>query len=104
MEIKWLNNAKEDLLSIYSYYYAIRPEIAQRIYNNIILESGLLSEFPHLGKVEPLLNGLEMVFRSLVTEFGKYKIIYYIYQETIYISHVWDCRQNPDNIDKSGFI
>lgn len=98
MEIKWLNNAKEDIVSVYNYYKTIHPNIAATTYNNIIEETGLLANFPRLGKVEPLLSGLEVEFRSLVTKCGNYKIIYYIYDDTIFVSHIWDCRQNPESI------
>jgi len=60
----------------------------------------LLATQPYLGKVESLLEGLEFPFRSLVTKSGLYKIIYFIDGDTVYISRIWDCRQDPRNINK----
>ena len=53
-----------------------------------------LEEFPTLGKVEPLLEDRNKLYRSLVlTE--QNKIIYFVESDTIYIVDFWDTRREP---------
>ena len=100
MNIEWLNNAKTDLLTLFAFYESKSTIVAVKMYNGIIEEVEILATQPYLGKVESLLEGLEFPFRSLVTKSGLYKIIYFIDGDTVYISRIWNCRQDPRNINK----
>ena len=53
-----------------------------------------LSDFPELGRIEPLLQDRSKSYRSLVAT--KYnKIIYYVDDDKIYIVDFWDTRREP---------
>ena len=59
----------------------------------------LLADNPLLGFYEQALSSEPQGFRSLVHEL--YKIIYFIEDDIIYISAIFDCRQNPDKLRTS---
>lgn len=94
----WYNEALEDLEQIYNYYFEINPNVAQRIYREIVGEVRHLKEFPHIGAVEPYLEDKELGFRYLVTKDGLFKIIYFISNNAVVISRVWSCRQDPKKL------
>ena len=50
-----------------------------------------------MGLVEPLLEGRNKVYRSLVIH-KLYKLVYYVDEETIYIADLWDVRRDPDRL------
>ena len=55
-----------------------------------------LEDFPELGKVEPLLENRNRLYRSLVL--GELNnIIYYIENDTIWVVDFWDTRREPKN-------
>ena len=55
-----------------------------------------LAKFPLIGKVEPLLQGRSLQFRSLVIH-EHYKLIYHYDEtaETLRIAALWDTRREP---------
>ena len=48
---------------------------------------------------EWLLEEFSREYRSLVV-MRKYKVIYFIEDEIVHISAIWDCRRNPDTLIK----
>jgi len=104
MKIIWSKEAKADLDSIYVFQATFNENAAVRIYNAILDEVEILLKFPNLAPIEELLPSNKYTFRSLITKSGKHKIIYFIDIDTIYITHIWDCRRNPKNIRYSGRI
>jgi plasmid stabilization system protein ParE len=100
MRLIWLPVAVSDLNAVFDFYIQKNYNAAVVIYNNIVNEADILMKYPNIGMIEPLLDDLPYIFRSLVTKSGIYKIIYYIWEDTIYISHIWDCRRNPETIRK----
>lgn len=53
-----------------------------------------------MASVEQLLDGEPEMFRSLVV-LRRYKVIYYVTDETIYVADIWDCRQDPAILKES---
>ena len=51
-----------------------------------------------MGQVEGNLVELNQKHRYIVE--GNYKIIYIVIDSTIYITDVFDCRQNPDKMKR----
>ncbi|MBE0640280.1 MAG: type II toxin-antitoxin system RelE/ParE family toxin [Bacteroidales bacterium] len=51
---------------------------------------------PYQGQTEPLLEHLGKSHRRLII--GHYKIIYRVYGEYIYITDIFDSRQDPDKM------
>ena len=98
MKVFWTAFAESQLDSIYEYIQAISPYSAKDIYNDILDESAMLARFPRMAPIEPLLSQFSKEYRSLVIR-RNYKVVYYIDCETtIYIVAVFDCRQNPEEL------
>ena len=69
---------------------------AHRILNDIVDRFDQLVLYPRSGNVEPHLIHLGQRHRYLVE--GNYKIIYTIRGKTIYITDIFDTRQDPDKM------
>ncbi|MCD7971138.1 MAG: type II toxin-antitoxin system RelE/ParE family toxin [Candidatus Azobacteroides sp.] len=95
MKISWTKEAVEDLDIIYQYYKKISPVIADRIYDRIITEAEILMTFPEIASIEPLLADKKPLARSLIIN-RIFKVIYYLAKDSIIITNIWDCRQNPE--------
>ena len=78
----------------------IAPKISQgklfEIRKQILDAADTLLLQPQQGQIEPYLEHLSLGHRRLVE--GNYKIIYRIIGEYIYITDVFDSRQNPDKM------
>jgi len=92
-KIVWSSNAKFDLLKILEYFYIRNGSKTYSVKLNSKIRRAvrLLSNHPFLG----LQSDVENV-RALVE--GDYAIFYQVDIETIRITAIWDCRQNPDNL------
>ncbi|MCB8964436.1 MAG: type II toxin-antitoxin system RelE/ParE family toxin [Bacteroidales bacterium] len=63
------------------------------IRDSILDAADTLKEQPHLGQKEYLLEHLGLEHRRLIV--GNYKIIYKLTSDYIYITDIFDTRQNP---------
>ena len=92
-KIVWSPNAEIDLLKILEYFYILNGSKTYSVKLNSKIRRAvrLLSNHPFLG----LQSDVENV-RALVE--GDYAIFYQVDIETIRITAIWDCRQNPDNL------
>jgi len=97
MNIIFSDLALEQLESIYNYLQTESNNAAVFIHNHILDEIERLKDFPQIAPIEPELIGYAHMYRSLVVE-KNYKVIYYIENETIHISTLFDCRQNPQKL------
>jgi len=98
MEIQWLDNAREDIISLYGWYARESLIAAANIYLGIMEDVDVLADNPRMGHPESLLEGLEYEFRTLLSSSRNHKIIYFIDEDTIFISRIWDCRQKPSRL------
>lgn len=57
-----------------------------------------LQDNPLLGARELLLEGQELVYRHIVIP-PYFKLIYTIYEDTIYFSDIWDTRRDPKKLE-----
>jgi addiction module RelE/StbE family toxin len=93
MNIIWTKPAKKDLKKIFNYFkQKVSLNIALNIINSILSKTSIL-ETHSIGVKEELLAHLNQEHRSIID--GNYKIIYFIHYKTVYITHVFDTRQNP---------
>lgn len=67
MTIEWLDEAREDMISLYAWYARESRRAARRYSKAILDDVKRLATQPRLGHPEPLLEGLEYEFRTLVT-------------------------------------
>ena len=94
MRVQWTNSAKEDLEDIFSYYTFVASEkVAKSITKRIVKRSIDLKSNPFIGVKEELITDKSKQYRYLVVD--NYKIIYFIVDDLVVISTVFDSRQNP---------
>jgi len=96
MDIIWTNPAKRDLKIIFNYYKKkVSPNLANKITNSIIANTSILKT-QNIGAIEQLLVHLKQEHRFIID--NNYKIIYIIQNSSVYITHVFDTRQNPPTL------
>ena len=97
MEVKkifWTEFAINQLEQIFDYYkYKASIKVAKKISQQIVDRTINLETNPLIGTKELLLENRKSEYRYLVE--GNYKIIYFIEENYIKISSIFDCRQNP---------
>jgi plasmid stabilization system protein ParE len=95
--IIWTYFAILELKNIYLYYKLVASEaIAKKIKKSLLDSTKTLSKKPHIGQIEENLIELKQKHRYILN--GNYKIIYFISNKDIYMTDIFDCRQNPQKI------
>ncbi len=87
-------NSLEDALDF------LAPKVSRNklseIRNHILDAADTLLQHPLQGQEEPYLKHLSLGHRRLIE--GHYKIIYRVTSEYIYITDIFDSRQDPDQM------
>lgn len=97
MKVEFTNFAKAELQNIYDYYSSVASdEIALKIIDRILDEVENLERLPNLGSKEPVLEELKKSHRYIVC--GNYKIIFYSTSKMVFVTDIFDCRQNPEKM------
>ncbi|MDR1610330.1 MAG: type II toxin-antitoxin system RelE/ParE family toxin [Candidatus Symbiothrix sp.] len=95
MKLYFTDTAIADLDSIY--FWREMPT-AKKTLQTILEEIKILRNFPDIAPVDPMFNEETKTIRSLVVAKGLYRVLYYIENNYVYISRIWDCRMNPNKI------
>jgi len=95
MKLLWFADAIADLNEIYDYYVTLNPRAAAILYNSILDDAEIVRINPHIAPIEPLLDDLPEKYRSLLVAKARYKLIYYIDNECIFVVQVYSSRRNP---------
>lgn len=99
MKVYWTKFALNSLSEIYRYYREnVSVDIASNIRDSVIASTRQLEKHSLSGEIEELLLDLSESHRHLVR--GNYKIIYKIKDRKIYITDVFDTRQDPNKVIK----
>ena len=98
MKLFWFSEAVADLDEIYDFLVFKNPRAAATLYNSILDEAKILCSQPFVAQKEPLLHDLPDEYRSLIVAKGKYKLVYYVEDESVFIVQVFACLQNPDKL------
>ena len=101
MEVKvlWSDTSLVQLQEIFDYYsFKASHSIARKIVKGIVKKSILLESNPLIGVKEPLLLDRPFEYRFIVE--NNYKIIYRFNDNIARIVSVFDCRQNPQKLDR----
>ena len=99
MKVFWTKSALNSLSEIFKYYKEnVNSAVAINIKDSIFASAKQLEKHSLSGQIEDLLIDLSENHRYLVR--GNYKIIYKVYKGKIYITDVFDTRQNPDKVIK----
>ncbi|HKR04764.1 MAG TPA: type II toxin-antitoxin system RelE/ParE family toxin [Bacteroidia bacterium] len=97
MKITLTDFAKRQVHAIYSYYKETASvPVAKKIKKEIDETIFQLKDFPESGQVEEAMNRFGKKYRRLIS--GNYKIIYRIEENKIYVTDVFDSRQDPSKI------
>ncbi len=84
---------------IYKYYkFHVSVKVAQKIIGQIFARTESLENFAERGRIESDLKVFNQKHRFVLE--GNYKIIYRIEDDNIYVTDVFDTRQNPEKITK----
>jgi len=98
-KIIWSAFASEMLKNIYYYHEEnASVAVAQNILANIFNTTKQLESFPESGQIEENLRKLKQEHRYLIS--GNYKIIYRIIESEIFITDIFDSRQDPSKMNK----
>ena len=98
-QIIWTNFAISELKNIFLYYRIVaNDKVADKIRKSIFDATRPLTKEPLIGQIEENLLDLKQGHRYLVE--GNYKIIYRLVGNDIYITDIFDCRQNPQKIKR----
>jgi plasmid stabilization system protein ParE len=98
-QIIWTNFAISELKSIYLYYRMVASDkVADKIRKSVFDSTRPLIKDPLIGAIEENLKDLKQGHRYFVE--GNYKIIYKVFQNNIYITDIFDCRQNPKKMKR----
>ena len=101
MKILWTKFALDSLHDIFIYYKEnVSKLVAQNIKNSILSCTWQLEKQPLSGSVEKLLINLEEGHRFIIR--GNYKIIYKIQNKKIFITDIFDTRQDPESIKRNN--
>ena len=98
-EIRWLKEAEDELASIVNYVLQNQGQnVAVQVYDNIISQIDLLTEFPELGTSETKYKFKGKPLRVL---HSKHTRVFYAIQETcINIILLWSNRMDDRKIGK----
>ncbi len=98
-QIFWTNFAISELKNIYLYYRMVASDkVADKIRKSVFDATRPLIKDPLIGAIEENLKDLKQGHRYLVE--GNYKIVYRVFQNNIYITDIFDCRQNPQKMKR----
>lgn len=95
MVVIWTEDAITQFRATYRYLLGVAGKnVAKRMANKIESTAAKLATHPKMGAVEEYLKQMPEGYRSFVVH-KNYKLAYHIENQTIYISALFDCRQNP---------
>ncbi|HMN07015.1 MAG TPA: type II toxin-antitoxin system RelE/ParE family toxin [Flavobacteriales bacterium] len=97
MRLQVSEYAAARIADIWDYYAEEASErVADKITRKIVDDIEWLLDHPRGGQYEPLLERLGLGHRRKVS--GNYKIIYRIVDDLIFVSDVFDTRQDPEKM------
>ncbi|MBL0127412.1 MAG: type II toxin-antitoxin system RelE/ParE family toxin [Flavobacteriales bacterium] len=71
-------------------------EKREEMVDRVLEEAKRLIQWPNAGQVEVWMEGREHVYRRLVV--GNFKVIYRVDDEVIYVTDIFDARQDPSKM------
>ena len=100
-QIIWTNFAISELKNIFLYYRMVAGEgTAVKIKKSIFAATKPIIKHPLIGVEEENLKDLKQGHRYIIQ--GNYKIIYRIIGDEIFITDIFDWRQNPTKLKRSA--
>jgi len=100
MIVQWYLEALDDLNQIYEFYYTGSPRAAALLYNQILDDVEILKSHPYIAAIESFLNDCPEEYRSLVVAKGRFKAVYYVTEDTVFIVQIFNCRQDTEKLKR----
>ncbi|MBQ0075057.1 MAG: type II toxin-antitoxin system RelE/ParE family toxin [Prevotella sp.] len=98
MKVIWTPTAIKTVKELLEYRRAFYgPTHIKRTKGMIASAGRYLSDNPHLGQIEPLLEHVEGNYRRFMIE-RNLKLIYKIQDNNVYIMFLWNTYKNPDGM------
>ena len=94
-KVIWTDAARGELALIYQYLLDNTSPVIARGLIEDILDVMQLEQFPQSGAIEANLKRLEGEYRYLVRGHSRYKVVYKVVSDAVYIIDVFDCRKDP---------
>jgi plasmid stabilization system protein ParE len=92
--IQWSKLALKNLKKVHTFYIkTANNEVADKVVDELFSNIKTLEHSSFIGQLESTLKNLKKEHRYLVLQHCK--IIYRVESDIIYITHVFDTRQNP---------
>lgn len=99
MKIEWTLSAQKDLKKLFKFYVrTANKEIAHKIKNEIISSTSILEFGSAIGQIEELIAHKRQGHRYILMHHCKIIYIPKNHENIIYITHVFDTRQNPKKL------
>ncbi|MBX2843658.1 MAG: type II toxin-antitoxin system RelE/ParE family toxin [Flammeovirgaceae bacterium] len=99
MRVEITEPAEQFLMEIYQFIKTTSSEEkADTIAHKILDHAEALAHFPNRGQIEAHLKSLGKGHRYIIVD--KYKIIYLVQEPVIYITDIFDSRQDPGKLSK----
>jgi len=102
MVVRWTEFAENKLKQVFDYYLDVAGYVvAEKMVTKIKKSSELLEVMPLMAPVEEELQNYKFAYRSLVVG-SIFKVVYFIDEpaECVVIATLWDCRQDPDKLQR----
>ena len=99
MEIEVTQDASRRLINQLNYLHeelSYPKEKVIKIEDDLLNSINILKTNPRLGQYEDRLSYLEKGYRRLIV--GKFKIIYFIDEDKVYVTNFFDTRRNPSEM------
>ena len=94
---QWTKFALNKLRQVHKFYIkTANKEVADKIVEELFHNTKSLEHSSFIGQLEPSLKQLKKEHRYLVLHHCK--IIYRVESDIVYITHVFDTRQNPNKL------
>ena len=100
MRVVWTaqgNRALEAIMTCAQQFYS--RNLLRKLNTDIKDTERLMADNPRMGGLELQANGRDYEYRSIVL-CRPFKLIYFIYEDCLYIADVWDTRQLPETLVK----
>jgi plasmid stabilization system protein ParE len=95
MQVRFTTEARNELKRILDVFIEYAGPMSAEKFGNLVDDQiAILLKYPEAGHPEPLLANHKYLFRSKSIN-KNYRIIYLVYEDTLWIYDFWDRRRDP---------
>ena len=95
MQVKFTTEARNELKRILDVFIEFAGPMSAEKFGQLVDDQiNTLQKYPAVGHPEPLLEGHKYLFRAKSIN-KNYRIIYLVYEDTLWIFDFWDRRVDP---------